>query len=270
MFLPAILMAQNPAPAPQAAPPKPAVAQPATPPPPPPPRPMAMRPPAPVPQAPLSPEDEKKVIYALGLSISRSLGQFHLSAEELDIVKTAMSDAAADKPAIDLTEWGPKISGFVQSRATRAAQEQKDAAKPYVEKAAAAPGAVKTPSGLVYREITAGTGEFPKPTDKVQVHYKGTLVDGKEFDSSYKRNAPAELPLNGVIPCWTEGLQRMKPGGKAVLVCPSSIAYGDPGRPPTIPGGATLTFEIELLSILPPTPPPAPVKVPVPAPSTMK
>ena len=111
------------------------------------------------------------------------------------------------------------------------------------------PGATRTPSGLVYRELTPGTGASPKPTDAVKVHYRGTLVDGTEFDSSYKRNEPAQFPLNRVIPCWTEGVQKMKVGGKSQLVCPASIAYGDAGSPPVIPGGATLIFEIELLGI---------------------
>jgi len=118
----------------------------------------------------------------------------------------------------------------------------------YIEKAAAEPGAQKTASGLVYRELTPGTGASPKATDTVRVHYRGTLTDGTEFDSSYKRNEPAQFPLRGVIPCWTEGVQRMKVGGKARLVCPSDLAYGDAGRP-SIPGGAALVFEIELLEI---------------------
>jgi len=121
--------------------------------------------------------------------------------------------------------------------------------KAYLEKAAAEPGAQKTASGLVYRDITAGSGASPKATDTVKVHYRGTLINGKEFDSSYARNEPAEFPLNRVIPCWTEGVQKMKVGGKARLVCPSSIAYGEGGAPPDIPGGATLVFEIELLGI---------------------
>ena len=119
----------------------------------------------------------------------------------------------------------------------------------FLAKAAAEPGAQQTASGLVYREITAGSGASPKATDTVKVHYRGTLINGKEFDSSYARNQPAEFPLNGVIPCWTEGVQKMKVGGKSRLVCPSSIAYGDAGAPPDIPGGATLIFEIELLGI---------------------
>jgi FKBP-type peptidyl-prolyl cis-trans isomerase FkpA len=121
--------------------------------------------------------------------------------------------------------------------------------KAYLDKAAAKPGAVRTESGLIYRELRAGSGGSPKASDTVTVNYRGTLVDGTEFDSSYKRNEPAQFPLNGVIPCWTEGVQKMKVGGKSELVCPASIAYGDRGSPPTIPGGATLIFEVELLRI---------------------
>jgi FKBP-type peptidyl-prolyl cis-trans isomerase FkpA len=123
------------------------------------------------------------------------------------------------------------------------------ASSAYLEKAAAEPGAVKTSSGLIYRELRAGSGSSPKATDVVTVNYRGTLVDGTEFDSSYKRNEPASFPLNAVIPCWTEGLQRMKEGGKAQLVCPANIGYAERGSPPVIPPGATLIFEVELLKI---------------------
>ncbi len=110
-------------------------------------------------------------------------------------------------------------------------------------------GAQVTKSGLVYLSMKEGTGASPKATDKVKVHYKGTFPDGKEFDSSYKRNEPTEFPLNGVIPCWTEGVQLMKTGGKAKLTCPSAIAYGQRGAGAVIPPNATLVFEIELLAI---------------------
>jgi FKBP-type peptidyl-prolyl cis-trans isomerase FkpA len=122
----------------------------------------------------------------------------------------------------------------------------------YLEKAAAEPGAVKTSSGLVFKELRPGSGSGPHRTSKVKVNYRGTLVDGTEFDSSYKRGQPAEFGLDQVVPCWTEGVQRMHPGEKARLVCPSKIAYGDAGSPPTIPPGATLIFEIELLDITAP------------------
>ena len=110
-------------------------------------------------------------------------------------------------------------------------------------------GAKVTASGLVYRSLKDGTGASPAATDRVKVHYKGTFPDGKEFDSSYKRNEPTEFPLNGVIPCWTEGVQLMKTGGKAKLTCPSAIAYGQRGAGGVIPPNATLVFEVELLAI---------------------
>lgn len=114
----------------------------------------------------------------------------------------------------------------------------------------AQPAAVTLPSGLVYQSLKDGTGASPAATDTVRVHYRGTLPDsGKEFDSSYARGEPAEFPLNRVIPCWTEGVQKMKVGGKAKLVCPPAIAYGSRGAGGVIPPNATLNFEVELLGI---------------------
>src|SRR5262245_11209784 len=118
---------------------------------------------------------------------------------------------------------------------------------------------------MVFVPIKQGNGgEHPKPTDIVKVHYHGTLIDGTVFDSSVERKEPAEFPLNRVVPCWTEGVQKLTVGGKAKLVCPSAIAYGDMGRPPKIPGGATLVFEVELLEISKmPTPSPTIGKPPL-------
>lgn len=195
--------------------------------------------------------DDQKAIYALGLAMARQLQQFDLSPAELDILKRALSDAAAGKPAVDLDEWGPKIQSLLKERSTQAAEKEKTASAAFLAKAATEPGAQKTDSGLIYKELAAGTGESPKETDTVKVNYRGTFTNGTEFDSSYKRNQPAQFPLNGVIKCWTEGVQKMKVGGKARLVCPSGIAYGDQGRG-TIPGGATLVFEVELLEIVNP------------------
>jgi len=115
--------------------------------------------------------------------------------------------------------------------------------------APAAPAPVTTKSGLVIQTLKEGTGTAPKATDTVKVHYRGTFIDGKEFDSSYKRGEPTEFPLNRVIPCWTEGVQLMKPGGKARLTCPPAIAYGDRGAGGVIPPNSTLNFEIELISV---------------------
>jgi FKBP-type peptidyl-prolyl cis-trans isomerase FkpA/FKBP-type peptidyl-prolyl cis-trans isomerase FklB len=127
---------------------------------------------------------------------------------------------------------------------------EKKVGQAFSDKAAAEKGASKTASGLVITTIKAGSGPSPKATDRVKVNYTGSLIDGTVFDSSTQRHEPAVLQLNGVIPCWTEGLQLMKVGGKSKLICPSAIAYGDKGAPPKIKPGATLVFEVELLEIL--------------------
>jgi FKBP-type peptidyl-prolyl cis-trans isomerase FkpA len=123
------------------------------------------------------------------------------------------------------------------------------AADATLDAAAKESGAVVTPSGLVYRSLQDGSGASPLASDVVKVNYRGTFPDGREFDSSYKRNQAIEFPLGNVIPCWTEGVQRMKVGGKAKLTCPSSIAYGTRGAGGVIPPNATLLFEVELLAI---------------------
>ena len=119
----------------------------------------------------------------------------------------------------------------------------------FAQAAAKEPGAKVTASGLVFRSLQDGQGSSPIATDKVKVHYRGTFPDGKEFDSSYKRNQAIDFPLNGVIPCWTEGVQLMKVGGKAKLTCPPAIAYGSRGAGGVIPNNATLQFEVELIAI---------------------
>lgn len=207
---------------------------------------MATTPKPAVSPAPLT--DEQKAIYGLGLSVYRSLRPFALTPAELELLKKGIADAAAGKPTEKLEELEPKIDELMRARAAIAVDQEKAAAKAYIDKAAAAPGAVKTTSGLVYRETAPGSGASPKATDTVKVHYRGTLIDGSEFDSSFRRNQPATFPLGRVIPCWTEGVQLMKAGGKATLVCPSNLAYGDGGQS-GIPGGATLIFEIELIEI---------------------
>jgi FKBP-type peptidyl-prolyl cis-trans isomerase FkpA len=119
----------------------------------------------------------------------------------------------------------------------------------FAQVAAKEPGAKVTASGLVFRSLQDGQGASPVATDKVKVHYRGTFPDGKEFDSSFKRNQPIDFPLNAVIPCWTEGVQLMKVGGKAKLTCPPAIAYGARGAGGVIPPNATLQFEVELIAI---------------------
>lgn len=194
--------------------------------------------------------DDDKTMYALGLQIGGTLSPYGLSAAELDFVKKGLTDAAlGTKPEVDPATYGPKVRDIMQSHIAKKAEGEKARSQAFLATAAKESGAQQTASGLIYTEVTKGTGATPGPTDTVKVHYRGTLVDGSEFDSSYKRNEPVEFPLNGVVPCWTEGLQKMAVGGKAKLVCPSGIAYGDNGRPPVIPGGATLIFEVELLEV---------------------
>ena len=194
--------------------------------------------------------EDQKTLYALGVVLGQQANaSFNLTPAELEFIKKGMSDVVSGgKPAVELETYGPKIQQLAQTR--RAALNEKNlaAGKEVLEKAAKEAGAVKTESGLVYLSLKEGSGASPAPTDVVKVNYKGTLPDGKEFDSSYKRGEPAEFPLNGVIKCWTEGVQKMKVGGKAKLTCPAAIAYGENGMGP-IPGNATLSFEVELLSV---------------------
>lgn len=205
-----------------------------------------------VPAAPGTPQtEEEKTLYALGLSIGESVGVFTLSPTELAMVQAGLTDQVSGQtPKVDLEVYGPKIGELAQSRSLASATLEKQKGAEFAATCAAEPGAEKLASGLIFQSETAGTGDSPSATSVVKVHYVGTLRDGTEFDSSVKRNEPATFPLNQVIPCWTEGLQKMKVGGKAKLVCPSDIAYGDRGSPPVIPPGATLQFQVELLEIL--------------------
>jgi FKBP-type peptidyl-prolyl cis-trans isomerase FkpA len=142
------------------------------------------------------------------------------------------------------------------------AKLQKEKGEAFAATFAKEEGVKPIPMGGYIKIEKAGEGPNPGPDDTVKVNYRGTLIDGTEFDSSYKRHEPAEFPLRNVIPCWTNGVAMMKAGGKAKLVCPSDVAYGDQGHPPVIPGGSTLVFEIELLDIVKPEAPKeaAPVK----------
>jgi FKBP-type peptidyl-prolyl cis-trans isomerase FkpA/FKBP-type peptidyl-prolyl cis-trans isomerase FklB len=195
--------------------------------------------------------EEQKTLYAIGLAVASGLAPFALSAADLELVKAGLTDAVLNRQRqVDLQAYMPKIQEMQRARASVVAAAEQKAGQATLDKAAGEKGAVKTASGLVIVPIKAGTGPSPKATDRVKVHYHGTLTDGTVFDSSVQRGEPATFPLNGVIPCWTEGLQQIKVGGKSRLVCPASIAYGDRGAPPRIRPGATLGFEVELLEIV--------------------
>jgi FKBP-type peptidyl-prolyl cis-trans isomerase FkpA len=192
--------------------------------------------------------EDQKTLYALGLLLGRNIKPFDLKPEELAIVKAGLSDAVTDaKPQVELDAYGPKVQELATKRAASGADEAKKKGQEFADTVAKQKDATKTASGVVIRMITAGSGASPGPTDVVKVHYEGKLIDGTVFDSSIKRGQPIEFPLNGVVPCWTEALQKMKKGEKSQVVCPSAVAYGDRGQPPTIPPGATLSFEVELL-----------------------
>jgi FKBP-type peptidyl-prolyl cis-trans isomerase FkpA len=188
--------------------------------------------------------EEEKAFYALGFSFGQSLAVLQLSPAELEVLKRGLTDARAGAPAaVDVAQYEPKLQDIARARQGKANEAS-------LAKAAQEKGAQKLPSGVIYREVQPGSGRSPTASDTVKVNYRGTLITGEEFDSSYKRNAPIEFSLDGVIPCWTEGLQRMKVGGKAKLTCPAKQAYG-PRPPPDsrIPPDAVLQFDVELLAI---------------------
>ncbi len=222
-------------------------------------------------QTPSPKTEDEKTFYALGVNLSQQLSIFDLTPEELKYVQLGMADAAAGRKLVAEPEANmQKLNQLAKDRMTKTTEKQKALAKPFLEKAATEKVARKTASGLIYTEIKAGTGAQPNAASVVKVNYVATLIDGKEFDSSVKRGQPQEFELGHVIPCLVEGVGMMKVGGKAKLVCPSEIAYGDKGHQPLIPGGATLIFEVELLEVKAATAAPAmpamPLVPPVPAP----
>lgn len=189
--------------------------------------------------------EDEKTFYALGAMIGqRYVSPLRPSEKELDVLKRGvMATAQGGQPEFPIEAYSVKFNELARARVAQGSSA-------FLDKAAAEQGAQKTASGLVYRTLTPGSGASPKATDTVKVHYHGTLPDGRVFDSSVQRGQPIEFSLAQVIPCWTEGVQKMKVGEKAKLVCPPEIAYGERGTPDgTIPPSATLVFEVELLGI---------------------
>jgi FKBP-type peptidyl-prolyl cis-trans isomerase FkpA len=187
--------------------------------------------------------EEDRMIYALGLSMSRAIESYELSPAEIELLKKGLTDGLTEaKPAVDLKKYGPRLPELAKLR-------KEKAGKQFLARAAREKGAKKLASGVIYKELKPGTGASPKATDVVKVNYRGTLTNGTEFDSSARRGQALSFPLDGVIPCWTEGMQKMKVGGKAQLICPSETAYGKTGSPPMIPPDATLVFDVELVGL---------------------
>ena len=204
--------------------------------------------------------DDDRTLYALCLLMGQRMEDFSLTPAELAIVQRGIADkVTGTHPLVELRTWGSHINTMAQARQGRRSEAEKVRGRAFAETAAHEPGAQRFPSGLVFKSTHDGTGPLPTASDRVRVHYRGTLIDGTEFDSSRGADGqghPAEFPLNGVVPCWTEGVQHVHVGGSARLVCPSDLAYGDRGQR-GIPPGATLVFDVELIAIIPAEPPPA-------------
>jgi FKBP-type peptidyl-prolyl cis-trans isomerase len=197
--------------------------------------------------------DDDKTFYALGLVLANQLTPFKMTAEELALVQAGMTDGTLKKPPkIDIEAFGPKIKPLADARVAAGAGDEKKKGKAYLDTIAAKPGITKNPSGLLMETVTAGTGKSPVAGDKVKVNYKGTLIDGTEFDASAKHGGAYQVTVEGqppIIKCWNEALTKMKVGGKAKIYCPAEIAYGDQPKG-QIPAGATLVFELEVVEIV--------------------
>lgn len=195
--------------------------------------------------------DTEKTIYTLGQMDSRRLQNFDLSSDEFQVwVKGVKDGLDGEAGKIDMQEFSKEISKLGDERSKRVAESEKKEALAYLTKMKAEEGTETLASGVIFKNIKEGEGEMPSADSMVKVHYHGTLRSGEVFDSSVDRGNPATFPLNRVIPCWTEAVQKIKVGGKAKVTCPSDKAYGDRGAPPKIKPGAALTFEIELLEIV--------------------
>lgn len=193
--------------------------------------------------------EEQKALYGVGLVIARQLDVFNLTPRELKLVKRGISDGVLGrKQRVDFAEYSKKSQELGISRRNAYGKQLEAKSAQFMEKAANQPGAVKTSSGLIYLPLLEGQGSSPAEINTVKLHYRSTLIDGKEMDSSYKRGKPDEAPLNEFLKCLTEGVQLMKPGGKARLVCPSEIGFGKEGSG-IIPPNATLVFEVELIEV---------------------
>ena len=207
-----------------------------------------------------------KISYIIGTQVAANLKKAKIEVNLESFVQGLKDALTGTTPAISQPEMTKIYKGWqTRMRAEQAAKQAKEGAEnlakgtAFLEANKTKEGVKVLPSGLQYKVITEGTGNTPTTTDKVKTHYRGRLLDGSEFDSSYKRNTPAQFGVTGVIKGWTEALQLMKEGGKWELYIPANLAYGSRGRP-SIRANSTLIFEIELIEIVKPVKPAEVVK----------
>ena len=200
--------------------------------------------------------DQEKLGYAIGMNIGLGMKQKNVEADLDQIVAGLKASYKGDETLLTQQQMGEILTAYQQemqqkmmAEAAEAATENTKKAEAFLAENGKKDGVKTLPSGLQYKVITEGSGASPKPESTVEVHYKGTLIDGTEFDSSYQRGEPASFPVGGVIPGWTEALQLMKEGAKWELAIPPTLAYGERGAPPVIPPNSALVFEVELLKI---------------------
>jgi len=196
--------------------------------------------------------ERDQTLYAIGVRLGRSLSPFALSQSELEMVLLGVRDAVLGRElAVNETARQTQIDALLRERRSPALAAERKASVEFLAQAAQEPGAVRKPSGLVMRELRAGSGPTPEAGDSVRLHYHGRLRDGNVFDSSVERGVPFHVALASALPCWREALLEMQVGGKSELVCPAELAHGASGDPPRVAGGAAVVYEIELISIDP-------------------
>lgn len=195
--------------------------------------------------------DEDSILYAMGYMHGERLSKLEFTEKQQKAFEEGFREAMSGKDSkIKIEDYQVKIRDFYTKQMKDVGERNKKKGSEFLEKFLKDEGGQKTASGMGFKVLQEGTGRNPKETDVVEVHYRGTFIDGKEFDSSYSRKEMVSFPLNRVILGWKEGLQKVKEGGKIKLVVPSELAYGEFGAPPKIPGGATLVFEVELFKIV--------------------
>ena len=196
--------------------------------------------------------DADELFYFWGTTFGKQLEAARITdPEEIAWVARGLKDQASGSAPEFGDEYPSLLNNSLVLRTRQAAEAEAALGASYLDELARSDGAIKTETGLVYREIRAGTGEQPSRGSRVKVHYRGRLRDGTVFDSSMERGEPLVARLTQVIGCWSEGIPMMRVGGKAVISCPATLAYGDRGNGRAIPGGAALSFDVELLEILP-------------------